>query len=420
MNIWLIMSGEPLEQFGERPHRVGILSKVLVNGGHKVTWWTTDFDHQHKKYFIGEDKKITNDFDVDMFFLHPDTPYSKNVSYKRIKNHQEVANKFTSYSKYEDKPDVIFCAFPTIELAFVAVNFGLEHNIPVVIDARDMWPDIFLDLFPNLLKPVGKLLLSNYYKKTNFIFENAYSITGMTDKFVEFGLNYAKREKTNRDKSFPFGYTQMDIEEVEEKTILTNLQNRGIDFSKFNIIFFGTIGRQFNFDAILKTAKILTDNDIQFILCGNGNSLEELKNKSNDLDNIIYPGWVTQKQIVVLMKYSKLAIAPYHNKKDFLSSISNKTIEYMAGGLPILSNIDGITGEIINKNKSGLVYNGSSELLENLIMKLKNDEKLRLEMGKNSFEVFTKNFESEKVYSELSNYLENIVEIYKKDKNVKL
>jgi|APSaa5957512535_1039671.scaffolds.fasta_scaffold26182_4 hypothetical protein len=35
MNIWLIMSGEPLEIFGDRPHRVGILSKMLVVKGCK-------------------------------------------------------------------------------------------------------------------------------------------------------------------------------------------------------------------------------------------------------------------------------------------------------------------------------------------------------------------------------------------------
>ena len=212
----------------------------------------------------------------------------------------------------------------------------------------------------------------------------------------------------------------MDIEEVEEKTILTYLQNRGIDFSKFNIIFFGTIGRQFDFDTIIETAKILTDNDIQFILCGNGNSLEELQNKSKGISNIIYPGWVTQKEITVLMKYSKIALAPYINKVNFLSNLTNKTIEYMAGGLPILSNINGITGEIIKKNRSGFVYNGSSILLKKYIMKLKNDEKLRIKMGENSFNIFVQNFESKKVYGELSNYLESIVEDYIKDKNVKL
>ena len=55
MNIWLVMSGEPLEMFGERPHRVGILSKMLVQKGHKVTWFTTTFDHQHKKYWFNND-----------------------------------------------------------------------------------------------------------------------------------------------------------------------------------------------------------------------------------------------------------------------------------------------------------------------------------------------------------------------------
>nr|MZG82429.1 glycosyltransferase WbuB [Photobacterium lucens] len=58
MNIWLVMSGEPLSLHGERPHRVGILSEMLVEKGHHVTWWTTTFDHQKKDFLFKETTEI--------------------------------------------------------------------------------------------------------------------------------------------------------------------------------------------------------------------------------------------------------------------------------------------------------------------------------------------------------------------------
>ena len=80
MNIWLIVSGEPLEMFGNRPHRVGMLSKVLSRQGHLVTWWSTTYDHQSKKYLY---KKTALDVKkkcgVKMCFLHSKTKYIKNI-----------------------------------------------------------------------------------------------------------------------------------------------------------------------------------------------------------------------------------------------------------------------------------------------------------------------------------------------------
>ena len=117
MNIWLIMSGEPLEMFGERPHRIGILSKMLVDEGHQVTWWTTTYDHQHKKYFFHEDTEMKSNSGVKMFFLHPRMPYKKNISFQRIINYKQVSLKFKKHSEMKEKPDLILCAFPSIDLS---------------------------------------------------------------------------------------------------------------------------------------------------------------------------------------------------------------------------------------------------------------------------------------------------------------
>jgi len=128
MNIWLIMSGEPLEMFGERPHRIGLLSKMLVEKGHNVIWFTTTFDHQHKKYLYEKTTKIKSSFGVNMVFLHSNTPYYKNISLDRIKNHKEVGEEFYRVAKNLDKPDIILSAFPTIDLAYNAVNYAKENN----------------------------------------------------------------------------------------------------------------------------------------------------------------------------------------------------------------------------------------------------------------------------------------------------
>jgi len=409
MNIWLIMSGEPLEMFGERPHRVGILSKMLVQKGHNVTWFTTTFDHQHKKYLYNETTKIKSDFGVNMVFLHSDTPYYKNISFARIKNHKEVGEEFYKVANKLKKPDIILTAFPTIDLAYYAVKYAKENTIPIVVDIRDLWPDIFLDVLPKFLKPFVKILLNDYYKKTKYIFQNTYSITSMTDKFLQYASKFGYKI-TNKDKSFPFGYPLYNLSKIKEEKSLKSLKDRGVNFNKFTICYFGTIGKQFDFEPLIEVAREV--KDIQFLIFGNGNEFNSLKEKTKNLDNFKIPGWVNQDEIWSIMKYSQVAIAPYINKKDFLNSISNKSIEYLAGGLPILSSIEGVLGELITKNKCGFVYKNSSDLKEKIFL-LKNNQELLEQMSKNAKKLFDEKFSADKVYSDMIEYLENIVKEYK-------
>jgi glycosyltransferase involved in cell wall biosynthesis len=412
MNIWFIMSGEPLEMFGERPHRKGILSKMLVKIGHDVTWFTTSFDHQHKKYLFNTTTHIKSPFGVNMFFLHSDIEYHKNISLARLKNHQEVGKEFCRVTKNLNKPDIIVCDFPTIDLSYEAVKFSKENGVPIIIDIGDMWPEIFLDILPKGLKWIGKILMNKYFQKTKYIFENADYITAMTDEFLEYGLKYARRGRKKDEQSFSFGYPEITLDKEDEKKILKKLN---IDFNKFSICYFGTIGKQFDFSHMVKVAREV--RDIQFIVCGNGVELENLKKETSDLENIILPGWVNQNEIWTIMKYSKAALAPYIHKENFLLNLTNKPIEYLAGGLPILSSIDGVLGSLITKNNCGFIYKNSDEL-KNQILELKDNTNLQNTMSKNAKELFEKNFSAKKVYGNMINYLEMVVKKYKKDKNV--
>ena len=44
-------------------------------------------------------------------------------------------------------PDVIVSAMPTIAQAHFTVKFGKKHNIPVIVDLRDLNPDVFVSPF---------------------------------------------------------------------------------------------------------------------------------------------------------------------------------------------------------------------------------------------------------------------------------
>jgi glycosyltransferase involved in cell wall biosynthesis len=240
----------------------------------------------------------------------------------------------------------------------------------------------------------------------------------MTDEFLKYGEKYRKLSSMISKESFPFGYPKFILDEDQEIKSIKKFKDLGIDFDKFNIVYFGTIGKQFDFEPAIEIASKLEQDGVNFIFCGKGDSFENLRDSTKNIKNIIWTGWVDQGNIWTLMKYSKVGFAPYINSNNFLANLTNKPIEYLGGALPILSSIDGVLGKILKDNKCGFIYENAEELYK-YILELKNNDNLRNNMSKNAIDVFNKKFSAEKVYLEMIEYLENIAKKYKENENDK-
>ena len=194
MKIWLFQAGEPLPLEGkeERLLRTGMMCEELVKRGHDVTWFATTFDHFIKKQLYDEDKIVEVGQNYRMYLIWA-PKYKKNISISRIINHKILAKRFKKISKGLEKPDIIYTSFPTIDYAEAAIEYGKRNNIPVIVDVRDLWPDIF----KHNLSGIKRMFASPYIKlmdcKTKKIMKKAYAINGISPKIVEWGLKKANR-----------------------------------------------------------------------------------------------------------------------------------------------------------------------------------------------------------------------------------
>ena len=410
MNIWLIMSGEPLALYGERPHRVGVLSEMLTKKGHKVTWWTTTFDHQNKSYFYDKYTKVDVGPSLDMFFLHSDIEYKKNISIARVFNHKQVSNCFISVSGREEIPDLIFCAFPTIDLAYQATLYGKRNNVPVIIDVRDLWPDIFLDSGPDVLRPLGRFLLSRYFRQTKYIFSNCTAITAVSDRYLDWAIEYSNRPKGPSDRVFPLGYQEESDGEFDFKSPQLSFQKIGLNESKLLVWFVGTFGQTYNLSTVIKAARELQDrDDIQFILTGDGEKMEEWSRLAEGMSNVIFTGWVDKLGLAYLSHVSSIGLMSYRNGAP--QGLPNKIFEYLAAGLPILSSLQTETKNLLRSEAVGYTYSSDDvgDFLANL--KLLVDDKGQLkDMGERARALFEARYSSSTIYGNMIDYFhENFV-----------
>ena len=150
LNVWIVAAAEPLPMLdgGFRPFRCSLLSTALTARGHQVTWWTSDFDHMRKAPRFGEFRSIPVDDRLSLNLL-PGPTYRRNISLRRVLHHHLMARRFsTEAARSSPLPDVIFACLPPLELAERAVEYASSRAIPVIVDIRDLWPDLYLRAFP--------------------------------------------------------------------------------------------------------------------------------------------------------------------------------------------------------------------------------------------------------------------------------
>lgn len=406
--------GEPLpSDKGEiRLLRAGILASLLTERGHEVTWWTSTFDHWKKTHHFMCDTDRHLQSGLQLKFLKG-CGYKKNISFRRIIDHILVARKFSRQAVNEEIPDIILCSLPTLELAVAATRYGKCYGVPVIIDVRDLWPDIFLEHTLGLARELVRIALFFMHSQARRACRDAFAITGNSPDFVKWGLGLAGRDQGEYDRYFPFGYvTELDQHDDLDKA-MSFWKGYGIepDPSRFMACFFGTIGSQFDIETVIDAGLQLEreGRNVKFVLCGVGERLIKLKERAGNSSAIIFPGWVGKAEIFSLMSMAQVGLAPYLNHIGFTGNLPNKPIEYMAGGLPIVSGLKGYLETLLKENECGETYEPSNaEALCSIIRQMDDNREGLTQMARNAKRLFDDKFNARKVYGGMIDYLQQI------------
>jgi glycosyltransferase involved in cell wall biosynthesis len=385
---------------------------MLANRGHSVHWWTSSFDHQLKVQRTPRYRQISWRPDVNLHLL-PGRPYASNVSLRRIGNHRDNAAAFRALAPLAGPvPDIILCSYPTGELCEAAIDFGVERSVPVVVDIRDLWPDIFEGLVPRWVRPALHALLFLMRQQSRRVCSRATAITGVTAEFVDWGLKRGGRSANEADRAFPMAYVENPPSEAELSAARAKWNEMGVTADQLNLVFFGTIGRQFDLSTVISAARQVDDPRIRFVICGSGDKLKGFRDEAADCTNVLFPGWIGAAMIRSLMSISFAGLAPYHVGDDFNNSIPNKVIEYLAGGLPIITTLSGVSGTLLADNRCGLTYaQRSPASLLQAIAALTSAPLRRNDMAANAHALFRERFDAERVYGAMIDHLETIARV---------
>jgi glycosyltransferase involved in cell wall biosynthesis len=409
VRVWLAHVGEPLpiDAENERQLRMSLFAQLLAEQGHEVTWWTSTFDHTHKRQRFASNKVVRVRDRLDLHLLLA-RPYHANISIARLVNHRQAATEFRRIAEStpaDELPDVIFATMPTLELAAAAASFGKERGIPVIVDVRDLHPDIYLSLVPKVARPLARIALSPLYRDLRTALTKATALVAIAPSFLDWALEHAGRERSDNDRVFPLAYPKLQVEVAEVEAAGASLRAMGVDPSKKIIWYVGTFNRWIDLSTAIRAARLLSEkgrDDIQLVLSGSGGFDQAWREQAAPLPNVVFTGWIDTPGIAYMWNVASAGLAPY--QPGFLT-VGNKLFEYMAGGLPILLSIGGDAKNIIEQHDAGIAYTGRdpqslADSIEAILV-----ESTRERRATNSRNAYEHHYSAEMVYGEMARHV---------------
>ncbi len=262
--------------------RSNSLAETLADRGHDVVRWRSAFSHQAKSFLASGNTDQKHDNYVQRFIACP--PYQRHIGPARLVNHRALGRNFLSVARNAPRPDLIHVGNVPIALAHAVARYGKMAGCPVVINIRDLWPDVYADLLPSRLSGLRDPLIANLHAfsfRLKWALRNATAVTALTQPYLDWALALAGRDQTDKDVIVGMCYPRFGA--VPPSTDLDTLRAR-LNLTPQDQIaaYLGNIGHQSDFQTVIAAARRLADQfpNFKVVIAGSGPREDELRRLS--------------------------------------------------------------------------------------------------------------------------------------------
>jgi hypothetical protein len=176
---------------------------------------------------------------------------------------------------------------PPLESVKNVIAWGKQHNIPVITDIIDPWPDSFIKDVPALLKPLGRIFIRPFYRKLQFILENSAAVTSISNGY----LDWARQNCSTIHRTECF-YPALDLASIQaamDRLRETEVRNENV----LRVAYVGSLGSSYDLPAIVQAAEIMNrkhPGKTEFVVAGSGPQKAIVEQYANRLENLSYLG----------------------------------------------------------------------------------------------------------------------------------
>lgn len=249
------------------------------------------------------------------------------------------------------RPDVVYASSPHLLTGLAGWGLARLRRVPFVLEIRDLWPQILVDM--GRIRD-GSLIHRLVRGLELFLYRRADAIV-----VLALGVAQAIADDGIPVERIHFIPNAADPEDFEPSAPRQELRRR-YGFDGVTIIYAGAHGPANGLDFVLDAAADVARDlpEVRFVLVGDGLSKPALMARAalRRLNNVVFLEPVPKQEIPDLLAATDAGLHVLADLPLFLYGVSpNKLFDYMASGLPVLTNTAGEVGEIVKSNDAGIV-----------------------------------------------------------------
>lgn len=392
--VW-IWNHYATNMYKDRAGRHYSFAENLLKRGYNPIIFCASTNHFSNENIEIMNKKYRVDTIDEITFVIVKTPDYVGNAKKRLYNmltfYKNLFPVAKEYAQINGKPDLILASSVHPLTLIAGIQMAKKFKVPCICEVRDLWPESIV-AYGGLKRTsfIAKVL----YRGEKWIYERAdkliFTMEGGSDYIIEQGWNKEQGSSIDLQKVYHIN-NGVDLDAFKENEKVYKFEDQDLDNEKtFKVIYTGSIRLVNNVKTIVNAAQVVKNespNAIIFLIYGDGSDRKNLEDfcKENNINNVVFKGYVNKNRIPYVLSKSNLNIIHFEDNqiKKYGASL-NKMFEYFASGKPTVSDCE-FGYDLIKRYNCGMVVDHADpEQLAKIIIEFSN-------MSKNQYEQYCKN-----------------------------
>jgi glycosyltransferase involved in cell wall biosynthesis len=379
-----------------------MMSRRLVERGHQVTIVCGSYRAAatglRGPFVDGRRRGNVDGLDV----VEIDLPYSNKDSHlRRARVFIRFALQSLRLALIEDY-DVLFATTTPLTAGIPGILARWLRRKPFVFEVRDLWPEL-----PRAMKVITNPIALAVLSALEWLsYRSADRLVGLAPGIVD-GI---ARRGVARDRIIMIpNLCDLDVFKIEKP----GWRPDEVRASDLMAVFAGTHGVANGLDAVLDAACVLKRRHIdavKVVLVGDGALKSNLMRRAREqeLDNVVFCDSVGKERLAGLLAGADIGLQILANVPAFYYGTSpNKFFDYLAAGLPVLTNYPGWIADLVRENDIGFAIPPDTPgAFADAFERAAGDRSGLIDMGKRAQLLAERRFDSRKLADRFVDWLE--------------
>lgn len=392
------------QYFSTRAGTVGTRSyefaSHLVRNGHRVSMVTGLSERSRIGDWAENSRGLINRGTVDgIGVVVVNVRYSNQMSYPRRMASFIMFMLLSMWAGLRaGRVDLVFATSTPLTIGIPGYILSRLRRVPFVFEIRDLWPaaPIALGAITN------SVLIRLAERLERFLYDSASRVIVLspdaTDVLVRDGVSEEKLQFIPNCSDLDLFTPHMESDFRSQN----NLDDR------FVCLYTGAMGVANGLDIIMSTADLLRDDGVVFVMVGEGREKRRLVSVKERLrlDNVLFLDPRPRSQMPHVVAAADLCLLTFKPLKILETTSPNKLFDYLAAGKPVLTNLGGWIGELLQDSGAGVAVGtgGASEIAERILWLNDNRDVLH-QMGAHARQLAVERFDRARLASQFEQAL---------------